>query len=883
MKAPKINKYQDGGKATKPYKGRTDFPKHYDPAKGLHTATGTGEDDAKLTPEEWNYINKTTYGRIPHPAYEKETYPAYLEKGSRVEFDPATKQYNTFAPEGVEGQVGKGGAVAPLFNYGYKGYIPQSAPKQADVSDRVYVGGDANSRIYRNKATGETTTYDLKGNVIPPLTRAEGGTIKAPFLKKKVDNVYFGGGNVLTDEEKKAGVYMRGNKKYDSSGKEMGLSDDQQNQLNAKQQQNAQLKQQAGQTLGAYGSGYYASQGMTGNEGKDMRTSTLGAVSQAGTIGGVIGGVAAIGDQIGEPTRKDLEKTDAQGNVKNKQGAIQGAMIGTTFSPSKRLEYEGGLTDVTGEAYIKSIESKAKEKIAAEQFGKEQAARQQQFAAEGGTIKGPGTGKSDSILSRVANKGIPANSFIVPAENNGLAKKIRKEVLGDNPNKDAKFQKLNGGGEAKADVAVSNGEHLFTPAEKKKITAKLGEEILEELAPNAEENENEKKHGGDLSAAKAKQMLHDKTAQGHPLTDKQRKFFGWVAGGRKADGGMVGYKDGGDVPEGTKLGKYIYRKGSWSDEKGNKLTKEYGQKYTDAYYKQTGGKSKEQAQFEADIKAANEKNSPGYYTPTKTGAQLENIPSSKPSALAGKVKTGKKSEGMKIEDMGTVESITPSVSLSKEPSGEMRTPVSSQELTKGEATTSPDTAPKKKGLGDFLNKNWGSALEMGASAAQIGMGLKGLNEERPVDKIDPLFQANVDKAQAAAKYGFTPEENALLEQQNQSALNAARFAARNYAGGNAGTAYVQERNAINEGYGNALKKAIANKSLMMDKQQYADQMALQKAQMSRNLFGDKLNAWTQKQSSASELLGAGLSNLIGSQRYKDELEAYKQRQQQYGV
>src|SRR5574338_902594 len=42
------------------------------------------------------------------------------------------------------------------------------------------------------------------------------------------------------------------------------------------------------------------------------------------------------------------------------------------------------------------------------------------------------------------------------------------------------------------------------------------------------------KSGGDLTASKAKEILHDKTAHGHPLTDKQRRYMGWVAGGRKS-------------------------------------------------------------------------------------------------------------------------------------------------------------------------------------------------------------------------------------------------------------------------------------------------------------------------------------------------------------
>jgi len=296
--------------------------------------------------------------------------------------------------------------------------------------------------------------------------------------------------------------------------------------------------------------------------------------------------------------------------------------------------------------------------------------------AKGGTIKGAGTGTSDSIVTDINKKGIPEGSFITPAKNNEMAKGIRGMVLGQNPNKVAEFKK---GGTAKSDkVAVSNGEHLFTPAEKEKITRYLGKEILEKLAPEAEENEMEKNKGGEmikradgsyskrglwdniranegsgkkptaemlkqekeiiaekakggyvvkrsserkgkthvvtgpdgtkkyfgdsnlgqhpndparkkafyarheknlkknpyfrafaretwaeggtvgskmnkakggeLTKSKAKEILHDKSVHGKPLTDKQRKYMGWVAGGKKNMGGIVGkYAMGGKV------------------------------------------------------------------------------------------------------------------------------------------------------------------------------------------------------------------------------------------------------------------------------------------------------------------------------------------------
>lgn len=52
--------------------------------------------------------------------------------------------------------------------------------------------------------------------------------------------------------------------------------------------------------------------------------------------------------------------------------------------------------------------------------------------------------------------------------------------------------------------------------------------------------------GGHVSAEKAKEILRDGTAQGHPLTAKQKRYFGWLAGGGKAMGGFVPtYQTGG--------------------------------------------------------------------------------------------------------------------------------------------------------------------------------------------------------------------------------------------------------------------------------------------------------------------------------------------------
>ena len=55
-----------------------------------------------------------------------------------------------------------------------------------------------------------------------------------------------------------------------------------------------------------------------------------------------------------------------------------------------------------------------------------------------------------------------------------------------------------------------------------------------------------------LTSSKAKEILHDKSVHGHPLTDKQRRFFGAIAGGAKPykaeEGGWLDkYEQGGLV------------------------------------------------------------------------------------------------------------------------------------------------------------------------------------------------------------------------------------------------------------------------------------------------------------------------------------------------
>lgn len=54
--------------------------------------------------------------------------------------------------------------------------------------------------------------------------------------------------------------------------------------------------------------------------------------------------------------------------------------------------------------------------------------------------------------------------------------------------------------------------------------------------------------GGTVSMEKAKEILRDGTAHGHKLTAKQKRYFGWIAGGKKEEGGWLEkFQNGGEM------------------------------------------------------------------------------------------------------------------------------------------------------------------------------------------------------------------------------------------------------------------------------------------------------------------------------------------------
>lgn len=133
---------------------------------------------------------------------------------------------------------------------------------------------------------------------------------------------------------------------------------------------------------------------------------------------------------------------------------------------------------------------------------------------QGGQIEGKGTAKSDSIKAKVA-----AGSFIVPAENAPIAETIRTTIL-KAPSVKANINQKGG-----TEVKLSNGESMFTPEEVEELT-KAGIDLAA-LAPHAK-NAVGFADGG-LTPEKAALILRDGHIKGKKISEKQRKYFGYIS------------------------------------------------------------------------------------------------------------------------------------------------------------------------------------------------------------------------------------------------------------------------------------------------------------------------------------------------------------------
>lgn len=678
-----------------------------------------------------------------------------------------------------------------------------------------------------------------------------------------------------------------------------------------------------------------------------------GDVEQANLIAGLGTEAADLGGNLAKDEYGRYNTGSKFGNyyvasgLEGGKGALKGAAMGAALGPEGMAvgAAAGGILGSAKGLYIanqgnKSIDDEKRAKILAEMDARTRkqnydfqnnlaAQRQTQVNSykHGGIVKGPGTSKSDSIEAKVKE-----GSFVVPAEKVAMAKKLTPPSV---KKKEANINQKGG-----TEVKLSNGEMLLDPKTKNNLVKKYGEEVLEVLAPDAEENsEMEKAHmakGGDIDpkVEKAKLEAAKKAREAEKAaieakTAKDKQYYAVKNAAKKALEKQLQDKQNAEAE--VKKHQAEYKALQKAYELHDKQTSESLNLKQDATEKGVGtsgranaedvAKQKEEllskieakkAMLDKAIKdleyASNEKN---YISPKQIASQNTKESDFKKALVAPKVysttgdninknmpeqnKSNSIGSGV-ASNKGTASrgkvTFSPNLStdnpdivppvINKEnnaPTPEQNSLV--QTARKSEKEYTPADSKKKidylslagqgadqlRGLGNYI-----------LPFKQTQMGLKYLSGagERPVDQIDPMFQASVDKANANAKYGFTPEEQAAIDMQNQDLLNSQKAAARNYSGGSSSNAYNMERDAANQSFARGLQAKIQSRDLQLQKQGYADNLNASKAEMSRRLFGDRMNAWQQNQQAGSALVGAGLKNMIGASRYNAELNAMKQ-------
>lgn len=515
--------------------------------------------------------------------------------------------------------------------------------------------------------------------------------------------------------------------------------------------------------------------------------------------------------------------------------------------------------------------------------------------ADGGVIRGAGTAKSDSINAKVK-----PGSFVVPAENAHIAKELKEKVLMKAPNVKAKLNQ--GGG---VDVRLSNGEMLFDPEEKAELE-KYGYDI-DALAPNAEYEEGFA--NGGPTPEKAREILKDGTIRGKNITDRQRRYFGWLANGKKDGGDVKGYYGGGYVsPEEKAARKEAEQLKKDRPKAINRLKQielESNQLKNSYNTSPAGAKMgidsrlKELA-FESEGIKNRYKITPDVvdYTSTRRVPTVKkSVPATETVAPFDAMSFAKSNPGP--EDVPMSELASPIVRSQYDTASTVNGVDPNQlayerDLAEGLNRNTPSNAGAKSGKGFDLNSALSSVVGYGLPLAQTAIALRNLKKlgNRPVDKIDPEYLGAIDKqrgivsnAEAQAKYGMTGDQLADLRMQNNNLTNAGRYAARNYSGGSPAVALNTERSVINDAYGRALNSKISDNALKLQKQQIAadrnDQlsgMLEHKAELSRRLFNDSMANWQQNQASNANLLSAGLSNGIDQIRYDKFLKDYQNAQ-----
>lgn len=411
------------------------------------------------------------------------------------------------------------------------------------------------------------------------------------------------------------------------------------------------------------------------------------------------------------------------------------------------------------------------------------------------------------------------------------------------------------------------------------------------------------KDGGTVTASKAKKILKDGTIRGVELTDKQKKYFGWIAGGSqdsgKADGGKVkgpgtAKSDSIDakVAEGSFIvpaenageAQKIREKYLTTDDSKAKLNQKDGvnvplsngeHMFTPeevVYLKAQGvdltklapnAKENSKGKFDGTTDSGVTNSTDFMYD-----VDLDNL-KKKLGVPTGSVAESKKltpAQEKKMQEIYTAGQVGGIESLSAKQKVDLQKIYPN--ATTASNIPSTTTTTKKTAMPN-------NTLENVLAAGQVGLGLHSLLKDgkRPVDTLSPDYIDAVNSAKTAANYGFDPVTKAAYQNQLETARIGNLGLNYQTAGGNPMLANANARATTNAYTNNLVDLAVADASQKQKKTAYRDQMISNLMENKRRLFQDKLNAFNTNQEAGAELLNTGITNALGSNYNSNYLDA----------
>lgn len=190
----------------------------------------------------------------------------------------------------------------------------------------------------------------------------------------------------------------------------------------------------------------------------------------------------------------------------------------------------------------------------------------------------------------------------------------------------------------------------------------------------------------------------------------------------------------------------------------------------------------------------------------------------------------------------------------------------------GDKPTSKKDETKKGILGDGLG------LEKAIALGQMALGAQQLlsDGKRPVDQLDSEFVSSVEQAKKDAEFGMSPLERSIAERNMVRQQRGGVRAIVQQSAGNSQQAINSIIALNNEAANNAQLLSLRSEQLLAEKKRYRDTLVGQQSAMKKQLFNEKLEAFNIDQQAGANLLGAGISNVIGASRYQKLLEAEKE-------